>query len=114
MVVGRGETVNPSPGAWEVLADKGAVLGCGSETGVSNSCVLPAPGRASWVGAGGRLPEGEGEMRSEGPAVEADPWYAFTCLQSAPREERMAQGDWWGCLLGCISPVSNQWISARW
>lgn len=24
----------------------------------------------------------------------------------------MAQGDWWGYLLGCISPVSNQWISA--
>ena len=65
--------MDPSPGAWEVLADKGAGLGCGSETGVSNACVLPAQGRASWVGAGGRLPEGEGETRSDRPAVEADP-----------------------------------------
>ena len=105
--------MDPSPGAWEVLADKGAVLGCSSEIGVSNSCVLPAPGRASWVGAGDRLPEGEGETRSEGRVMEVDPRYAFTCLQSAPRDKRTAQGDWWGCLLGCISPVSNQWISAK-
>lgn len=60
MVVGRGETVNPSPGAWEVLADKGAVLGCGSgDRGIKFLCA-PCSRRASWVGAGGRLPEGEG------------------------------------------------------
>ena len=52
-----GKTVDPNPGAWEVLADKGAVLGVSSETGVSNSCVLRLQG-GELGGGGGQVARG--------------------------------------------------------
>ena len=52
--------MDPNPGAWEVLADKGAVLGGQfRDRGIKFLCAL-APGRRAGWGRGGRLPEDEG------------------------------------------------------